>query len=118
MAFTIIPTRIANVDPASAADFNALMGNTQYNYDNKYLKTDFINSTAGIANADEPIKTDSSGLVDDSFLDNAVLEAELINNTAGIADAGKPIKTDSAGVIDSSFYTDTKIGRASCRERV
>lgn len=76
MAFTTIPTRVANVDPASAADFNALMGNTQFNYDNKYFKTDFINSTAGVGDAGKPIVTNASGVLDPSFYTD--------NDSAGI----------------------------------
>ena len=78
-----------------------------------WRQEEFIDESSGQADANKPIKTDSQGLLDDSFLelDNIWRQEEFIDVSSGQADANKPIKTDSQGLLDDSFLELDNIWR-------
>jgi len=70
------------------------------------LISDAIATTAGVADAGKVPKTNSSGLIDDTFLANAALKSSFIATTAGATDAGKPVKTNGSGLVDDTFLAN------------
>jgi hypothetical protein len=59
---------------------------------------DAVNSSAGAADADKVIKTNSSGKVDETLLPQAT-----VSTSSGAGDAGKWIETNSSGLLDETF---------------
>ncbi|NJR72631.1 MAG: hypothetical protein HC773_00870 [Scytonema sp. CRU_2_7] len=59
-----------------------------------------ISESMGVIDADKVIKTNSVGLLDNSFLN---FTPDAIDITTGAPDAGKLIQTDSLGLLDDSF---------------
>lgn len=97
-----------------------------------FLQSQFINTTAGVADAGKPIKASAAGRLDSAFLnyvgfashsnlsnlssdDHAQYhndargdaryfqKTEFIASSAGAADADKPVKTNASGQIDPSM---------------
>jgi len=52
-----------------------------------YETSDFVSTSAGVADADKPIKLDASGLIDNSMIDGASLSSEIDHGSvAGLLD--------------------------------
>jgi hypothetical protein len=98
-----------------------------------YQESEFINTSAGVADAGKPIVLDATGGLSDTMLpdhthegsdhthsiyaltdhshdDLYYQESEFINTSAGVGDAGKPIVLDSNGMIDDTMIDYTSTG--------
>lgn len=103
-----------------------------------YLQSQFISTTAGVADAGKPIKANGAGRIDSAFLNYASFashsnlsnlnsddhaqyhndirgdlryyqKSEFISSSSGVADGDKPVKTMPSGVLDSSLISSVSV---------